>query len=66
MVCCAASQSGANAIRREAPWATGKKKDEALFIDGLIGWLIELCWFKMLVKLKLPFPAIAVPPTRHS
>lgn len=46
---------GSNATRREALWATGKKKDEA--------WLIDLCWFKLLIKLKLSFPAIAVPPT---
>lgn len=45
---------GASATSWETLWATGKK-DEV--------WLIKLCWFKMLVKLKLSLPAFAVPPT---
>lgn len=50
---------GTSVTRREAAWATGKRKDGTRFIF----YFIELCWFKMLVQLRLPFPATAVPPT---
>lgn len=43
-----------NATRGEALWAADKK-DEV--------WLIKVCWFKILVKLKLSLHAFAVPPT---